>query len=321
MRASLVWSLLTGACAGGPAPEPAAPPPPAPAAPALPPSTSGTWPATLCEPSAVVWSPSGWLVGDNEIPDRLLRLDAGMVLSGAEALPVPVEDIEALAAAGDVVVASHGRTKKGKGPDDKPARYRVLVRSTGATARLDVSSVPGEDGARLIASQGAAPGASTPPLDPFNIEGAAVRGVDLLLGLRGPLDARGHAMVLVSTVPSGAPGIGVGRVLHLDLGGEGVRELTPLRDGLLVLSGPAQNGPLAPVDAPHHLWWWPDPGSAPRQLDVVLPPSTEGAWPIGDGHLLVVIDGIQGEDAGGPCAPGHPGRWQVVPLPALPSAP
>lgn len=324
MRATVI--ALSFVCCG--APERPAPPPEATpitsGTPRLPAGRAGTWRETLCEPSALIWSPQGWIVGDNEVERGLYLLDDAM--QPTRRLPLSpdaqqrVDDIEALTA--DLVVGSHSRTRKEQGRDEKPDRFKVLVRSTGVARSLDLTSAPGDDVARLRSAQEVSPVRSLSGLDPFNIEGAAVVGQELWLGLRGPLDADRRAMVLVTALPSATQDLSVRRVLHLDLGGEGIRELTPWRDGLLVVSGPADadaappEGPQAAPPRQHNLWWWPSAETPPTRLAATLPASTEGAWPIDPAHLLVVIDGRKAA-SGDTARCETPGGWAVVDV-ALP---
>jgi hypothetical protein len=96
----------------------------------------------------------------------------------------------------------------------------------------------------------------------FDIEGIAVHGRRIFLGLRGPV-LRGIALVLEIEVEDGKPGelvlkpIGPGGRLHrkhfLDLGGNGVRDLH--RDGadLLILAGPTGD-----IDGRCAIWRWRD---------------------------------------------------------------
>jgi hypothetical protein len=96
----------------------------------------------------------------------------------------------------------------------------------------------------------------------FDIEGIAVHGRRIFLGLRGPV-LRGIALVLEIEVEDGKRGelvlkpIGPGGRLHrkhfLDLGGNGVRDLH--RDGadLLILAGPTGD-----IDGRCAIWRWRD---------------------------------------------------------------
>ena len=144
----------------------------------------------------------------------------------------------------------------------------------------------------------------------LDIEGIAVRGDRILLGLRGPV-LRGVAVLLELKVKR-KPGDGGPDRLKLrkafggrryrkafvDLGGLGIRDLAFDGDRLLVLAGPTMDlsGPLAvlAIDDP----WGEADGL--RQADGVgrllcLPHGAgtdhaEGLTPLADGRLLVVFD-------------------------------
>ena len=97
----------------------------------------------------------------------------------------------------------------------------------------------------------------------FDVEGIAVRGNRLFLGLRGPV-LRGWAMLIELEVKQPRKGrlklrkIGKGgaryRKHFLDLGGLGIRELAFQGDALLILAGPTMD-----LDGPVVLYRWADP--------------------------------------------------------------
>lgn len=94
----------------------------------------------------------------------------------------------------------------------------------------------------------------------FDIEGIAVHGRRIFLGLRGPV-LRGIAVVLEIEVEEKAPGelalkpIGAGgrcyRKHFLDLGGNGIRDLHRDGEDLLILAGPT-----ADIDGRCIIWRW-----------------------------------------------------------------
>ncbi|MCS7003132.1 MAG: DUF3616 domain-containing protein [Dehalococcoidia bacterium] len=96
----------------------------------------------------------------------------------------------------------------------------------------------------------------------FDIEGIAVRGDQVFLGLRGPV-LRGWAVVLELTVrhkDNGALGLApIGpagarfRTHFIDLDGLGVRELDFVGDDLLILAGPTMD-----LDGPIMVYRWAD---------------------------------------------------------------
>jgi hypothetical protein len=143
----------------------------------------------------------------------------------------------------------------------------------------------------------------------LDVEGIAVRGERVLLGLRGPV-LRGWAVVLELRphVDEDEPGrLRLGKLddgrryrKHvLDLSGLGVRDLCPSGDDLLVLAGPTMD-----LDGPVHVFRWHGAMSveAPtvvrgdaltREVDLPYGEGTDHAEGIGlldDGRLLVVYD-------------------------------
>jgi hypothetical protein len=257
-------ACATGAEPAAPAPEPLAAPPASPA-----------WVSLVgsCEASALLVAPEGgWLVGDNEDGAALHRFDAAWAPVSAVELAAPVDDVEALARTphGVFVVGSHSTNRKG---EPRPLRQRAGL--LGATpAPVD-----------LTACDACARGLDRRPGDGgLDIEGAAWWGGRLWLGLRGPL-VSGRALLVpleddLARPRARAP-------LEVDLGGDGIRDLTPWREGVLMVSGPVDDAPRA-----HRLWWLPAPDARPILLDVVLPPSAEGiALDADDRTLHVVTDG------------------------------
>jgi hypothetical protein len=108
----------------------------------------------------------------------------------------------------------------------------------------------------------------------FDIEGIAVAGKHLLLGLRGPV-LRGWAAILeiapVDDAEAGWMRLGPvdadGQMLRkhfLDLGGLGIRDLCVQGDDLLILAGPTMD-----LDGPVHVYRW--AGGALAQRDAAVP--------------------------------------------------
>lgn len=142
----------------------------------------------------------------------------------------------------------------------------------------------------------------------FDIEGVAVHGDWLYLGLRGPV-LRGWAVVLqVAPSDGAAPGRlklapldggSVYRKHFLDLGGLGVRDLCPDGQDLLVLAGPSMD-----LDGPVRVLRWHDAlGGDPAQVVRRAGLTRELELPYGEGddhaegiallpgrRLLVVYD-------------------------------
>lgn len=109
----------------------------------------------------------------------------------------------------------------------------------------------------------------------FDIEGLAVAGERIFLGLRGPV-LRGWAVILELEPHARAPStlelkpIDAGRpyLKHfLHLGGLGIRDLCRHDDGLLILAGPTMD-----LDGPVHVLRW--PGGAKKHKKGELIPAT-----------------------------------------------
>ena len=235
--------------------------------------------AGSCEASALLWDGQGFVVADNEQDDRLLRFGPDWAARAPQMLPEPIEDIEALAQApggGLVVVGSHSVNKKGA---PQPERRRIGRYTDGAWVFVEPDL-----------------GGFGPAL---NIEGAALWQGAVWLGLRGPLSDDKAQLLRMSEDLSR-----VTETRLVDLGGLGIRALSPQGDNLLVIAGPVEDGGQA-----HSLWRMP-PVGPPRRLEPTLPASAEGLAIGGDGRLYIVIDG---DGKGEPCA--VPSRRQVLPAP------
>ncbi|MFZ5476544.1 MAG: hypothetical protein ACOZNI_07170 [Myxococcota bacterium] len=233
----------------------------------------------------------GWLVGDNETPDRLFRYDRDMKRLADVPMRWEVDDLEALAPTSDGalwVVGSQSANKDGK---VRPSRERI--------ARLSQRLITPDLTAcgPCVAARGVAPNRGG-----LNVEGAVDVGGKLWLGLRAPLV--GGKALLVETDEGKAS-----RFLEVDLGGAGIRELVPWRGGVLAITGPVDD-----TAADHGLWWLATIESAPVRLPVSLPPRTEGLAVADDGQAIWVTDG-DGK-AGDKCE--EPARWGRVTVPAPP---
>ncbi|GDX82195.1 hypothetical protein LBMAG42_40060 [Deltaproteobacteria bacterium] len=284
-----LWACSRGvsAPASAPATAPVAPPPAA--APALPAAVGGLL-TDACEPSALVRIGDTWIIGDNETEDRVFAYDGAMRPVASRSLARAVEDVEALVVDGTnlIVVGSHSRNRGGK---EKPNR-KVVIDEAGGSFAVDLAGCP-----VCVAAE---------PLGPneggVNIEGAALVGDALALGLRSPLDG-GQALVLL--VARGAEAGRIEQVLRIPLDGAGIRDMIPFRDGYLVIAGPA-----ADASTPHTLWFLSRLDSPPQRLPVTLPTSTEGIWPLDARHLRYVVDGD-----GMPGACVTPGSWADIEIP------
>lgn len=237
-------------------------------------------------------------------------------------------DIEGLARSGGYLwlVGSHSlKRKRVKSPDPNKARRRlstvlreenrfILVRlpldpATNAPARTvdgrtaAILSGPGRNVADLVAEDPhLAPFLALPGKDNgFDLEGIAMVGDRIFLGLRGPV-LRGWAVVLeirTETDPRDPHRLRVAapyQTYFLDLDGLGVRDLCPDGEDLLLLAGPTMH-----LDGPVRVVRWRAPGSRSVVPAVELEPVTdlpfgagcdhpEGLAVLEDGRLMVVYD-------------------------------
>ncbi|MEU7892046.1 DUF3616 domain-containing protein [Nonomuraea sp. NPDC049152] len=124
----------------------------------------------------------------------------------------------------------------------------------------------------------------------LDVEGIAVLGERVFLGLRGPV-LRGWAIVLEIDVREDGPDrlrLRGYRKHFLDLDGLGVRDLCPYGDELLLLTGPTMN-----LDGPVRIMRWSGEGQAKLVKDLphgVGRDHPEGLAVLGDGRLMVVYD-------------------------------
>jgi hypothetical protein len=135
--------------------------------------------------------------------------------------------------------------------------------------------------------------------DGLNIEGLALHGETLFIGLRSPLTPSGMAILLSGPVAGVMDGSAALESAELDLGGGGVRALDwdPVRDELLVLSGAP--GSKSAGSALYAL----NPSSGAlspivRFDDEIARKSPEGICRLpqeAGGKLLLVLDGEGGE--------------------------
>ncbi|MCK2217816.1 DUF3616 domain-containing protein [Actinomadura sp. ATCC 31491] len=280
--------------------------------------------------SAIRQSPHGiWVAGDETASfehlawtgdhfgdQRTFRLADYVDLPAG---PDDEADIEGMARAdGHLwVVGSHSLKRKrvkSKDPGKAAARLATVVREDNRylLARLPLHGEEPQAGAALSGERGlAAHLRDDPHLGPFlalpgkdngfDVEGIAVVGERVYLGLRGPV-LRGWAVVLELRVEeAGRRRLRLRlrepyRKHFLDLGGLGVRDLCPDGESLLLLTGPTMA-----LDGPVHVRrWWPGhrSGVVPAgELEVVaeLPfgvgcDHPEGLARLADGRLMVVYD-------------------------------
>jgi len=190
------------------------------------------------------------------------------------------------------------------GPDGLPE----LTKSTDDGLTSAVFGAAGEPNlADLLAEdEHLAPFLAIPAKDNgFDVEGLAVHGDTLYVGLRGPV-LRGFAVVLELLPREAAPGrlrlapIDDERPYRkhfLDLGGLGVRDLCPQGPDLLVLAGPSMD-----LDGPVRVYRWHD--AAARDTSAVargdqLTVEIELPYGEGDDHAegIALLPGPESEDS------------------------
>ncbi|MBE1557925.1 DUF3616 domain-containing protein [Nonomuraea africana] len=124
----------------------------------------------------------------------------------------------------------------------------------------------------------------------LDVEGLAVLGERVFLGLRGPV-LRGWAVVLELDLREDGPHRLKLKGYHkhfLDLGGLGVRDLCPYDGDLLLLTGPTMD-----LDGPVRIMRWDGIGAPVPVADLpygVGCDHPEGLAALGDGRLMVVYD-------------------------------
>lgn len=129
----------------------------------------------------------------------------------------------------------------------------------------------------------------------LNMEGLALHGDTLYVGLRSPLTAAGKAIVLYGPAQAIMAGTATLQPLEVDLNGSGVRALDwdPVRGALLILGGPSSD-----TAGSAGLYVWNPVDSALANL-VTFEPDIARKGPEGvcrlpvsaGGKLLVVLDG------------------------------
>lgn len=199
------------------------------------------------------------------------------------------------------VVGSHGCSRRKE-------RFRL---SSFMLARIPVDATGAVTGAAETTYRLTAALRSTPALrdkfgralkdDGLNVEGLAVIGERLFAGLRAPARKEPAYLVATSVRDLFAPGSetspATAEVIPLSLGdGVGIRDLTPLPDGrLLILAGPAQDQAV-----PYSLFAAePRAGGAVKQIGVLkaLPEADAGGKAeavaiLAPDRVLVLFDGL-----------------------------
>ncbi|MFE3453820.1 DUF3616 domain-containing protein [Nonomuraea sp. NPDC059194] len=267
--------------------------------------------------SALRVDPSGlWIAGDETATiERLAwtgeRYDHERTFHLADYVDLPAgrddeADIEGIARANGWLwaVGSHSlKRRKVKSPDPAKAAKRLstVIREPNRfiVVRLPLEG-PGAVGKGAILTDLADLLADDPHLAPFtaipgkdnglDVEGIAVLGERVFLGLRGPV-LRGWAIVLEIDVREDGPDrlrLDGYRKHFLDLGGLGVRDLCPYGEELLLLTGPTMD-----LDGPVRIMRWSGEGQPEFVADLpygVGCDHPEGLAALGDGRLMVVYD-------------------------------
>jgi hypothetical protein len=108
----------------------------------------------------------------------------------------------------------------------------------------------------------------------LDIEGLAVSGERLLLGLRGPLVDSIAIAVEFETARQGLIKRGKPVTHLLELGGLGIRDLTVMNREIAILAGP-----VSAANVPFKLFRW-----RPRRTDKIQRPDLLWEWPLGREH-------------------------------------
>jgi hypothetical protein len=203
----------------------------------------------------------------------------------------PELDLEALCAhsSGLIAVGSHGQKRKKlkdsksytknlerlyANLDPEPARRAVLPLTVDARGLTVGTPINVYDA--LVAH---------PVLGPFaklaskengiDIEGAACTSDTLWLGFRGPV-LRGN---LVPVARMGVPSGALQDVRYVNLNGHGIRDMAPVKDGFLLLTGPTGDGP-----AVGSIVWWDGTDCMPSDDRPACRTRVLDQWSAGDGR-------------------------------------
>lgn len=214
--------------------------------------------------------PRSCLVIDDNLQDaQFVMLQDGKIIVGRRVpLIEDMEDGEPLELDGEgvayadgffYVIGSHGRPRN-ETKDDPSSTARLAASSQIVRIPADASSngsaIKRTDKLKaIITAEPALAKFANKPLNKngLTIEGIAVRRGRLLVGFRGPTLENGRAGILSVALDAlfdgGRPDA---RLYRLPLGdGQGVRDLAPLDDGVVVLSGPTKD-----TAGTYEVYWW-----------------------------------------------------------------
>lgn len=301
----------------------------------------------LCEPSGIhALAPDRFVVVDDEEQRAAFVITvAGKALGPVSKLLIPrTKDLEAVAGVGDQValIGSHSRRSDGAcsvdgrrmrvltgrvadgmlqqqrrvsllGSDDAASKKKALAGAREALfSNCDSNNQP--VCAVIAAAEASAAGDASACAESLNVEGAAVAGGRLWLGLRAPRFQSDAVLLRIAGDPAALDGLMLDGFVRLDLGGRGVRGLTADQTHLYGIAGPVGDADSGGFDLFRVPLGALTPGA--RVLPKIvggLPVKAEGIAVHGD-RIAVVTDG-ESPAAGGACP--TPGRLLIVKKPPL----
>ena len=222
-----------------------------------------------------------WLVGSHSLKRKKPALEDGVKEAHKQLSKISTDDNRYLLAR-IPVVQNNGMPALAK-EDSQNGIKRFAAQLHGNAPGNDLTEALEED--RHLRSFLAIPGKD----NGFDIEGLAVSGERIFLGLRGPV-LRGWALILevileddpkqlatLTLKPIGPKGR-LYRKHFLDLGGLGIRDLAVQGSDLLILAGPTMD-----LDGPVTLVRWPD-GTAPEGESMVPAAQLQRIMEVPYGH-------------------------------------
>jgi hypothetical protein len=224
-------------------------------------------------------------------------------------------DIEGAAPVGDAIywIGSHGRDSDGVIRPERRFLFAVSLSGSGPGAKLEPLGKPYgslvdaimEDN-RFQALQEAALAKKAPKEEGgFNIESLCAAGDALYIGFRNPI-LDGKALVLPLMNPKAVTQEGreatLGDLITLDLGGLGLRDMVPWRDGFLIVGGDFRDRFEDPEALDPKLFFW--DGTSPNPVNLLvdlgdLNPEAAVVFGEGDGAEVMILS--------------DDGKWNVQP--------